>query len=191
MAWGWVNYKDILIWKWTNPFKASSMSYWEQLISGYFHIHMFLWYIIIIGSGIHPADSVSNSLVVIPPSRHAPDRTLPHPQTLRPPYDYPASIHIPPPPQQPRYLAEGTDWYVCIQGLDKLVLCLALIDWRRSCVCVQGSECGSRPAAVPRLSTHSTLSALPDLSTTAPLPQEHHLRTSGQSGPSVATAIQC
>ncbi|KTG35957.1 hypothetical protein cypCar_00045605 [Cyprinus carpio] len=47
---------------------------------------------------------------ILPQPRHAPDRTLPHPQTLRPPYEYPPSIHIPPPPQQPRYLAEGTDW---------------------------------------------------------------------------------
>lgn len=137
---------------------------------------------------VYPADSGSNHF----PSRHAPDRTLPHPQTLRPPYEYPPSIHIPPPPpvpQQPRYLAEGTDWYVCIQWLLKLVLSLALIDWRHSCFCIQGSECGSRPASVPCLSPHSTLSALPDLSTTASLPQEHHLSTSGQSEPFVPTAI--
>ncbi len=168
------------------------MSYWEEFISGYFHINTGKILIIIIDSGMHPADSVCNSLVVISPSRHASDRTLPHPQTLRPPYEYPTSIHIPPPPpvpQQPRYLAEGTDWYVCIQWLDKLVLCLAFLDWRRSCVCVQGSECGSSP--VPRLSPRSTLSALPDLSTTASLPQEHHLSTSGQSEPSVPTAVQC
>ncbi|XP_056097923.1 E3 ubiquitin-protein ligase RNF165 isoform X2 [Rhinichthys klamathensis goyatoka] len=48
---------------------------------------------------------------ILPQHRHASDRTLPHPQTLRPPYDYPQSFHIPAPvPQQPRYLAEGTDW---------------------------------------------------------------------------------
>ncbi|XP_051950965.1 E3 ubiquitin-protein ligase RNF165-like isoform X2 [Xyrauchen texanus] len=44
------------------------------------------------------------------PSRHAQDRPLHHAQTLRPPYEYPPSIHVPPVPQQPRYLAEGTDW---------------------------------------------------------------------------------
>ncbi|KAI4894669.1 hypothetical protein NFI96_015584 [Prochilodus magdalenae] len=47
------------------------------------------------------------------PSRHAQERTPHHPQTLRPPYEYAPSIHVPPPPpvpQQPRYLAEGTDW---------------------------------------------------------------------------------
>ncbi|XP_026855572.1 E3 ubiquitin-protein ligase RNF165 isoform X1 [Electrophorus electricus] len=48
------------------------------------------------------------------PSRHTQDRTAHHPQTLRAPYEYAPSIHVPPPPppapQQPRYLAEGTDW---------------------------------------------------------------------------------
>ncbi|KAA0714491.1 E3 ubiquitin-protein ligase RNF165 [Triplophysa tibetana] len=51
---------------------------------------------------------------ILPQQRHAQDRPLHHPQTLRPPYDYPPSLHVPPPaglPHQPqRYLAEGTDW---------------------------------------------------------------------------------
>ncbi|KAI2661944.1 E3 ubiquitin-protein ligase RNF165 [Labeo rohita] len=67
-----------------------------------------------LGPAHQPAAALHPPLNHIPaPPRHAPDRTLPHPQTLRPPYEYPPSIHIPPPPpvpQQPRYLAEGTDW---------------------------------------------------------------------------------
>ncbi|XP_041753194.1 E3 ubiquitin-protein ligase RNF165 isoform X2 [Coregonus clupeaformis] len=42
---------------------------------------------------------------IMPPSRHQPHR-------LRPGYEFAPALHVPPQPaaQQPRYLAEGTDW---------------------------------------------------------------------------------
>lgn len=71
--------------------------------------------------------------------RHAQDRALHHPQTLRPPYDYPPSLHVPPPagiPQQPqRYLAEGTDWCVSLL-LAVFHSCLSVWWWRDDvCLC--------------------------------------------------------
>ncbi len=32
MTWGWVNYKDILIWKWTNPLSIFSIQ-WKSMVS--------------------------------------------------------------------------------------------------------------------------------------------------------------
>ncbi|KAK3565261.1 hypothetical protein QTP86_001676 [Hemibagrus guttatus] len=58
-----------------------------------------------------PQPSLYQTLVLS--SRHAQERTAHHPQAIRAPYEYTPSIHVPPPPpvpQQPRYLAEGTDW---------------------------------------------------------------------------------
>ncbi|XP_031426947.1 E3 ubiquitin-protein ligase RNF165 isoform X1 [Clupea harengus] len=48
---------------------------------------------------------------ILPHTRHAQERAPHHPQPLRTGYDYTPSLHVPQPmTQQPRYLAEGTDW---------------------------------------------------------------------------------
>ncbi|XP_028852692.1 E3 ubiquitin-protein ligase RNF165 isoform X2 [Denticeps clupeoides] len=54
---------------------------------------------------------------IMPHSRHAQERPPHHPQALRTGYDYATSIHVPPPvTQQPRYLAEGTDWDLSVDS---------------------------------------------------------------------------
>ncbi|KAL2092880.1 hypothetical protein ACEWY4_012678 [Coilia grayii] len=48
---------------------------------------------------------------ILPHTRHTQDRAPHPPQPLRTGYDYTAPLHVPQPmTQQPRYLAEGTDW---------------------------------------------------------------------------------
>lgn len=45
-------------------------------------------------------------------SRRTPERVPHQPHRLRPGYEFAPPLHVPPQPmvQQPRYLAEGTDW---------------------------------------------------------------------------------
>lgn len=45
-------------------------------------------------------------------SRRTPERVPHQPHRLRPSYEFAPPLHVPPQPvvQQPRYLAEGTDW---------------------------------------------------------------------------------
>ncbi|KAJ8285451.1 hypothetical protein GJAV_G00026920 [Gymnothorax javanicus] len=48
---------------------------------------------------------------ILPHSRRPQDGVPPHPQRVRSSYDYVPALHLPQPiTQQPRYLAEGTDW---------------------------------------------------------------------------------
>lgn len=54
---------------------------------------------------------LSNDLVICL-SRRTPERVPHQPHRLRPGYEFAPPLHVPPQPvvQQPRYLAEGTDW---------------------------------------------------------------------------------
>ena len=81
----------------------------DSLIMQYNLRNVICWYF----TGNKESTPLLIKLELVLLSRHAQERTPHHPQTLRPPYDYAPSIHVPPPPpvpQQPRYLAEGTDW---------------------------------------------------------------------------------
>lgn len=55
--------------------------------------------------------------LVICLSRRTPERVPHQPHRLRPGYDFAPPLHVPPQPvvQQPRYLAEGTDWWADAQ----------------------------------------------------------------------------
>ncbi|KAK1176084.1 E3 ubiquitin-protein ligase RNF165-like isoform X1 [Acipenser oxyrinchus oxyrinchus] len=54
---------------------------------------------------------------ILPHPRRIQDRVPIHPHRLRSGYDYPPNLHVPQPMgQQPRYLAEGTDWDLSVDA---------------------------------------------------------------------------
>ncbi|MEQ2174131.1 hypothetical protein GOODEAATRI_004610 [Goodea atripinnis] len=55
---------------------------------------------------------------ILPPSRRTPERVPHQPHRLRPGYEFGPPLHVPPQPvvQQPRYLAEGTDWDLSVDA---------------------------------------------------------------------------
>ncbi|XP_018592144.1 E3 ubiquitin-protein ligase RNF165 isoform X3 [Scleropages formosus] len=54
---------------------------------------------------------------ILPHSRRTQERVPIHPHRLRSGYDYAPSLHVPQPmAQQPRYLAEGTDWDLSVDA---------------------------------------------------------------------------
>ncbi|XP_054867276.1 E3 ubiquitin-protein ligase RNF165 isoform X1 [Amphiprion ocellaris] len=56
---------------------------------------------------------------ILPPSsRRTPERVPHQPHRLRPGYEFAPPLHVPPQPvvQQPRYLAEGTDWDLSVDA---------------------------------------------------------------------------
>ncbi|MGH0156163.1 UNVERIFIED_CONTAM: hypothetical protein FKN15_047647 [Acipenser sinensis] len=54
---------------------------------------------------------------ILPHPRRIQDRVPMHPHRLRSGYDYPPNLHVPQPMgQQPRYLAEGTDWDLSVDA---------------------------------------------------------------------------
>nr|XP_023678719.1 E3 ubiquitin-protein ligase RNF165 isoform X1 [Paramormyrops kingsleyae] len=54
---------------------------------------------------------------ILPHSRRTQERVPLHPHRLRSSYEYAPSLHVPQPiPQQPRYLAEGTDWDLSVDA---------------------------------------------------------------------------
>ncbi|TWW60618.1 E3 ubiquitin-protein ligase RNF165 [Takifugu flavidus] len=55
---------------------------------------------------------------ILPPSRRTPERVPHQPHRLRPGYEFAPPLHVPTQPvvQQPRYLAEGTDWDLSVDA---------------------------------------------------------------------------
>ena len=125
-------------------------------------------------------------------SRRTQERIPLNPHRLRSGYEYSPPLHVPQPmTQQPRYLAEGTDWWVPAGDKQVWIISTHLsvtspshdsVDLAACLFALQGPECGRGPPSppVPAPAAPSTLSALPGLPSHAPLPQEHILRTSGR-----------